>query len=217
LLRRLAQKEKLDLREKLSRDLHDDLASTLGSISIYAETLKGMNEPSKSDFEKLSVKIAGLTQSALQSISDIIWMTSPRNDSLQSLISKTSNYMLEILTDNKINFLAEINIPDDPIILKENIRNDAFLILKEALNNTIRHSGADKVCFTAKVRDEFCTISLKDNGHGIAQTNIKDLHGNGLLNMKKRAEESGISFSLHSSPLTLHPSQGVEIILQFKI
>ena len=109
------------MREKLSRDLHDDLASTLGSISIYAETLKGMDEPSQSDFKKLSVKIAGLTQSALQSISDIIWMTSPRNDSLQSLISKTSNYMLEILTDNHINFTSAIEIPDDPVILKEKI------------------------------------------------------------------------------------------------
>jgi len=238
LLRRLAQKEKLDLREKLSRDLHDDLASTLGSISIYADTLKSMDEPSQSDFQKLSVKIAGLTQSALQSISDIIWMTSPRNDSLQSLISKSGNYMQEILTDNKLEFSQLIEIPEEPIILNEKIRNNTFLILKEALNNTIRHSGADSVCFTAKVRDEICTISLKDNGHGFLNDNNKDLRGNGLLNMKKRAEESGISFSLHSSPLTLHSSpltlhsspfplhsspltlhssQGVEIILQFKI
>jgi signal transduction histidine kinase len=221
LLRRLAQKEKLDLREKLSRDLHDDLASTLGSISIYAETLKSMVEPAQSDPLKLSDKIAGLTQSALQSISDIIWMTSPRNDSLQSLISKTSNYMLEILTDNQIKFVAAIEIPDNPVILKEKIRNDAFLILKEGLHNIIRHSGARNVEFSAELKDNVCVIRLKDDGVGITDSKLarKGSHGNGLVNMRRRAEEADIGFSLQSAVGGQRSAEGsgVEIILQFKI
>ncbi len=213
LMRRLAQKEKQELREKLSRDLHDDLASTLGSISIYAETLKGLNEPEKHDFKKLSAKIAGLNQSALQSISDIIWMTSPRNDSLQSLVSKTSNYMLEILTDNNINFRSTLDIPDEPIVLKEKLRNDAFLILKEGLHNIIRHAEAKNVVFTAKLIDNHCTIILKDDGVGMRESTKtkKGSHGNGLVNMRKRALESGIDFHLNSNE-----DSGVEIKLRFK-
>ncbi|MEI6059754.1 MAG: FG-GAP-like repeat-containing protein [Bacteroidota bacterium] len=213
-LKRLAQKEKLDLREKLSRDLHDDLASTLGSISIYAETLKSLLEPSQSDFKKLSIKIAGLTQSALQSISDIIWMTSPRNDSIQSLISKISNYMLEILTDNKINFNTVIEIPDDPVLVGENIRNDAFLILKEAVYNIIRHSEAGNVSFTAKLKDNRCTICLKDDGVGFSKTRnlTKESHGNGLGNMRRRALESGIDLSLKTVE-----GEGAEITMLFEI
>jgi signal transduction histidine kinase len=213
-LRRLAHNEKLDLREKLSRDLHDDLASTLGSISIYAETLKSMNEPAQSDFKKLSVKIAGLTQAAMVSISDIIWMTSPRNDSLQSLITKTSNYMLELLTDNNIIFNQLVDIPDDPVILKEKIRNDAFLILKEALHNIIRHSSATKVTFTAELNQNLCSISLKDNGVGIAGSKQlkKGSHGNGLINMRRRAQESNFEFAIISGDGT-----GTEIVMYFKI
>jgi signal transduction histidine kinase len=214
LLRRMAQTEKLDLREKLSRDLHDDLASTLGSISIYSETLKGMNEPSPAAFKKLSVKIAGLTQSALESIADIIWMTSPRNDSLQSLISKTSNYMLEILTDNKINFRSAIDIPDDPVIVEEKIRNDSFLILKEGLHNIIKHSGAHNVIFSAQILGNNCKISLKDDGIGLGAATVvkKGSHGNGLINMRRRAQESGIEFSIHSES-----DSGTEIVIQFRI
>jgi hypothetical protein len=214
LLRRLAQKEKLDLREKLSRDLHDDLASTLGSISIYAETLKGINVISQPEIKKLPVKIAELTQTALQSISDIIWMTSPRNDSLQSLISKTSNYMLELLTDNKINFRSDIEIPGMPIQLKENIRNDAFLILKEGLNNIIRHSGAKNVEFVARIHTSFCTIRLKDDGIGLDDSGQvkKGSHGNGLVNMRRRAQEAGIEFEIHS-----HTGEGTEIVMKFRI
>jgi signal transduction histidine kinase len=214
LMRRLAQKEKQELREKLSRDLHDDLASTLGSISIYAETLKGMNEPEKHDFKKLSAKIAALNQSALQSISDIIWMTSPRNDTLQSLVSKTNNYMFEILTDNNINFRSSLHIPDEPIVLKEKIRNDAFLILKESLHNIIRHSGAKNVAFKAELIDNHCTILLTDDGVGMSENTAlkKGSHGNGLVNMRRRAQESGIDFSILPAP-----NSGVEIKLHFKI
>jgi len=214
LMRRLAQKEKQELREKLSRDLHDDLASTLGSISIYAETLNGMNEPERHDFKKLSAKIAALNQSALQSISDIIWMTSPRNDTLQSLVSKTNNYMFETLNDNNINFSSTLDIPDTPILLKEKIRNDSFLIMKEGLHNIIRHSGAKNVAYKAELINNNCTISLKDDGVGMHSncTIKKGSHGNGLVNMRRRAQESGIDIAIISNGVT-----GVEIELRFKI
>ncbi len=214
LLRRLAQREKLDLREKLSRDLHDDLASTLGSISIYAETLKGMNDNSQPENKKLPEKIAALTQMALQSVSDIIWMTSPRNDTLHSLVSKSSNYMLEILTDNKISFNAAIEIPDNPVILPEKVRNDTFLILKEGLHNVIRHSRASDVQFTANIHENLCYLSLKDNGIGIDESSKagKRSQGNGLINMRRRAQEAGIEFAIHS-----HQGEGTEITMKFRI
>jgi signal transduction histidine kinase len=214
LLRRLARKEKLELREKLSRDLHDDLASTLGSISIYAETLKEMTQPLTSDFKGLPVKIASLTQAALNSVSEIIWMTSPRNDSLQSMISKASNNMLEILTDNNIRFHSAVDIPDHPVIMEEKTRNDIFLILKEGIYNCIRHSGARNVEFSAGIKENRCTISLKDDGIGIAGSpdNMKRPHGNGLLNMRRRALESGIELNIQSAE-----GSGTEIVMHFKI
>ena len=72
--------------------------------------------------------------------------------------------MLEILSDNKIPFHSLIDIPDEPVILPEKIRNDIFLILKEGLHNIIRHAGADKVEFAARLEEKKCTILLKDNG-----------------------------------------------------
>jgi signal transduction histidine kinase len=216
LLRQLARKEKLELREKLSRDLHDDLASTLGSISIYANTLSSNSDASAGDFRRLSGKVAALTQSALQSISDIIWMTSPRNDSLQSLIAKTGNYMFEILTDNQIGFENVVEIPEEPIILKENIRNEAFLILKEALHNVIRHASASHVVFSASISERECQVSLTDDGVGIdmeARTEKKyDLQGNGLENMRRRARESGIDLAIDSGR-----NSGTRITLTFRI
>jgi anti-sigma regulatory factor (Ser/Thr protein kinase) len=200
-----AMHEQHELREKLSRDLHDDLASTLGSISIYSETLKSMEDTGKIDHLKLSVKIASLTQDAMRSISDIIWMTSPRNDSLQGLMSKTSNYMMEVLTDNQVRFVSSVNLPESVIRLSEKVRNDAFLILKEALHNIIRHSGASEVTFYSSLVRGECSILLNDNGKGFDQKEVlspghRPLGGNGLVNMQKRADDSGIGLVLETEP-----------------
>jgi two-component sensor histidine kinase len=213
LLRRLANEQQLLLREKLARDLHDDLASTLGSISIYAQTLNQIT-PLQDTGPNLPNKIARLTQTAIQSISDIIWMTSPRNDTLHSLISKTSNYLLEVLQDNNIGYSQQIELPDQPITIRESLRNDAFLILKEALHNIIKHSGAKKVTFKASLNATTCTLVLKDDGKGIASTasSHKSGSGNGLLNMQRRAKESQIEFAIISQA-----GKGTEILLIFKI
>jgi signal transduction histidine kinase len=207
-------KQKLKLREKISRDLHDDLASTLGSISIYADTLKRIDNPGNSEFKKLTFKIAELTQSALQSITDIIWMTSPKNDSLQGLLAKTNNLLYDTLMDNGIQYLAEINTPEQVILLQDELKNDIFLILKESTHNIIRHSKAESVHFFTDVNDDTCSITLMDDGIGFddKKTERQISHGNGLINMGLRAQESNIDLSVIS-----HPGKGTIISLSFKI
>ncbi len=207
-------KQRMKLREKISRDLHDDLASTLGSISIYSDTLKRMECPDKFEFTKLSMKIADLTQSALQSITDIIWMTSPKNDSLQGLLAKTNNLLFEILIDNGIQYQSEINTPDQAIVLPDEVKNDIFLILKEATHNIIRHSKAKNVTLIADVINNKCSITLMDDGIGFDEKTLhkKISHGNGLINIRQRALESKIDLSINSNE-----GKGTAISLLFKI
>ena len=207
-------KQRLKLREKISRDLHDDLASTLGSISIYADMLKRLRDPVQAEFKNLSLKIADLTQSALQSITDIIWMTSPRNDSLQSLLAKVNTLLYELLTDNGVQYNADITTPDQMIVMTDELKNDTFLILKEAAHNIIRHAKAKKVSFIAEVNDNICTISLIDDGIGFEESQLTSAvsHGNGLINMRQRAMESKIELSIHS-----HPGKGTFIHMAFQI
>jgi signal transduction histidine kinase len=141
-------------------------------------------------------------------------MTSPRNDSLQSLVSKISNHLLEILTDNQISFRSEIDVPDDAIVLNERIRNDTFLILKEALHNVIKHSHAKEVFFSAVVKDSECTIRMEDNGIGMDDVSfiMQNSHGNGLLNIHRRALDSGINLQINSSR-----NEGTHLIIIFRI
>ncbi len=214
MLKRQSQREKMELREKISRDLHDDLASTLGSISIYSSTLKEMDSSSQVNFRKLSAKISELTQTALQSITDIIWMTSPRNDTLRSLLSKVSALMFDVLTDNGIRFDEKVELPEQQVILDEKLRHNTFLILKEALNNVIRHANARSVTLRAHQKDKTCFIQFADDGTGfdIHELKREGAHGNGLVNMRRRASESGIEFRIQTTI-----GLGSVIELSFKI
>jgi signal transduction histidine kinase len=214
LLKRHSEREKTELREKISRDLHDDLASTLGSISIYSSTLKELENTTRSNSQNLSAKIFELTKTAMQSITDIIWMTAPRNDSLRRLLTKVSAMMFDVLTDNGIRFEENVELPDHEIILRDKLRNDTFLVLKEALNNVIRHASAQNVILYAAVKDGTCCIRLADDGKGFRISELPSLnsHGNGMINMRRRAAESGIGLQVQSEI-----GSGTRIEISFKI
>ena len=214
MLKRLAEREKRELREKISRDLHDDLASTLGSISIYSSTMMGMNNASQPNIQNLSAKISELTQTALQAITDIIWMTAPRNDSLRSLLSKVSAMMFDVLTDNRIRFEEKVELPEKEIVLRDKLRHDTFLILKEALNNIIRHASAKNVSLQASYTNNTCFIRLTDDGKGFVANDHPrpGPHGNGLINMRRRALESNIELQVQSDI-----GSGCRIEISFKI
>jgi signal transduction histidine kinase len=171
-----------------------------------------MEDPVQS--KKLSAKIADLTHSALQSITDIIWMTSPKNDSLQGLLTKTNNLLYETFTDNGIHYFSEINLPDQAIVLPDELKNDTFLILKEATHNIIRHAKAKSVTLVAYVSEPICTITLMDDGIGFDENNLqqKISHGNGLINIRRRALESKINLSISSQE-----RKGTVVHLEFKI
>ncbi|MCX6283201.1 MAG: FG-GAP-like repeat-containing protein [Bacteroidetes bacterium] len=215
-LKRKADLEKQEVRENISRDLHDDLASTLGSISIYSETLiKGrQGDHVEAQGEEIESKIAELTHNALQSITDIIWMTSPRNDSVISLLSKIRNYYFDLFNDNHIRFSAEIETPEKDFEMKDPLRQNVFLILKETAANIIRHSGADLVTLRVLCSDGFCRITVEDNGNGFNPDDLpEDIRGgNGLINMRRRAIESGILLNIQSKV-----GSGSSVSLSFKM
>ncbi len=214
LWKRNAQQEMQEVRESISRDLHDDLASTLGSISIYGNMLKKFGFSQASDHQEISGKIAELSQSALQSITDIIWMTTPKHDSLKSLLSKTRNYYFELFHDNNIRFSAEIEMKGDDIVLSDKSRHNIFLILKEIANNIIRHSKADRVELRANISGGNCMIEVADNGSGFDPEILAENYnqGNGLTNIRRRAMESAIQLTINTAV-----GVGTRITMNFKI
>ena len=97
--------------------------------------------------------------------------------------------------------MPDFELPDDPVFLAENLRNDLLRIFKEALHNILKHSGASMVNFSVVLRKHSCVFTLTDDGIGMSNSGnqAKSSRGNGLINMKKRAVENGIELVIDSS------------------
>lgn len=174
------------IRNKVARDLHDDVGSTLSTINILSSMAKTklLTDPVKTS-EYIS-KITDNSQQMMEAMDDIVWSIKPDNDNMQRIVARMREYASSILEpkDIVISFIVGENIYD--LKLNMEMRRDVFLIFKEALNNSAKYSRCTKIEIHITHVNKKLNISIADNGVGF-NVNTAD-SGNGLGNMQKRAE-----------------------------
>jgi signal transduction histidine kinase len=194
------------IRNKVARDLHDDVGSTLSTINILSSMAKTklLTDPVKTS-EYIS-KITDNSQQMMEAMDDIVWSIKPDNDNMQRIVARMREYTSSILEpkDIEIDFQIDENIFD--LKLNMETRRDVFLIFKEALNNSAKYSHCTKIDISVKFEGNKLIIHIIDNGTGF---DIKTADsGNGLGNMSKRAE------ALHGTiDIISNLGKGTEIIL----
>jgi signal transduction histidine kinase len=72
-------------------------------------------------------------------------------------------------------------------------------IVREALSNSLRHSGAGRITLSLKQLRRSVRLSVRDNGSGFNPDSVHDV-GHGLANMAGRARKLGGRFDIHSRP-----------------
>jgi signal transduction histidine kinase len=101
--------------------------------------------------------------------------------------------------------------------LTSEVRHNVFLAFKEALHNTVKHSGASEVLIRLTVQEKSFELAVEDNGRGFAfseQTTNSPIvqaraaSGNGLENMRHRLAGIGGSCEIQSVP-----GAGTQVIL----
>jgi len=203
--------EKQKVRDKIARDLHDDIASSLSSGLIYTDVLQNRTIINEED-AKLLYKIKNIFIETSEAITDIIWMASPTYSKLSHLINRIKLLISDVCATNSIkhNIYLSDNLPD--FTIQDEMRRNIYLIFKEALNNTIKYSGATAIIFSVFRSGNKIEFALKDNGIGLQNKNNINVdgikHGKGLINMKKRADEINAELKINSEI-----NLGTEIIL----
>lgn len=174
-----------ETRNRIARDLHDDLSATLSSISFFSEAAKREKETSASHSRFLK-RIDESALEAKEKINDIIWAIDPGNDDWNAFIAKCKRYAAEMFESKNIDYAIEI---DDSIITISNLalRQDLWLIFKEITTNVVRHSKATRAKVSLKKQGKTLYMSIEDNGIGL-QT-IEQKKGNGISNLKYRADK----------------------------
>jgi signal transduction histidine kinase len=180
---------------QISQGLHDEIGSTLSSISVYTQVAQKLSEKnSKEELTEMLGKIKVTSSEMISEMNDIVWTIHPKNDSMEKIIHRMESYARPMLRTRNIDFKLEY----DPHILTAHLemekRKNFYLVFKEAVNNAFKYSGCSEIITRILNSKERMEMQIKDNGVGFdVQQEIKGdkltLSGNGLRNMKIRAEE----------------------------
>ena len=185
---RLAQVLQLQqVRQKISKDLHDDIGATVSSISILASMTKA-REISADRKEQFLQSIADNSRYVTEALSDIVWSINPRNDTLEHIFARLQRYASELFEARDIAYT--MTLPDSGLhaqSLSMDTRQQLLLIFKEAVNNLIKYSGAAHAQVTFSVQGGKLIMRVSDDGKGFEPDAAHE--GNGVHNMRKRAEE----------------------------
>ncbi|HEX5651725.1 MAG TPA: triple tyrosine motif-containing protein, partial [Chitinophagaceae bacterium] len=177
------------IRNRIAADLHDDIGSTLNSISVYSEVAKKDNEGKTHALEMIGES----SRKVIDAMSDIVWTINPNNDSFERIVLRMRSLSYNLLRARQIDFIfrADENLNDLKLSMEE--RRNFYLIFKEALNNLIKYSNAKRASVLLSKNASHITLQIRDDGIGF-DTKQK-YNGNGLINMQKRSKE--INAELH--------------------
>ncbi|MBK8847007.1 MAG: hypothetical protein IPO27_10845 [Bacteroidetes bacterium] len=190
-----------EVRNKIARDLHDDIGSTLGSIHLYSQiaNAKLVGENSR-EIKSILEKIENSSVEIIDKTSDVVWAAKASNDTLQNLILRMEGYSASILGATGIQFNIEYDERITEMKLEMTERKNIFLIYKEAIHNIIKYANCTEVNISIKKNADKLYVSISDNGSGFISDELKSYNGNGIKNMKSRASEIKGSIEITSFP-----------------
>lgn len=180
-------------RLRISRELHDDIGSTLGSIAVFSDVAKNRSQKNGNPTEILT-KIAAASRELIEKMSDIVWSLNPDNETLGQLQNRMQAFAAMILTPQNISFEFKNEGDLNTLVLSNEQRKNLFLIYKEAIHNIVKYAGCKNVAVTFSRSGNALSFSVKDDGKGFDVRSFEEgrgeaYNGNGLKNMKSRAVE----------------------------
>ena len=196
------QKEK----QRLSRDLHDNLGAQITWLSnniSQVETAQQQEQPVEQKMDRLKEGAGEL----MQTLRETIWILNKDKvsaiDFFDKLVMHASKYIegypsIQLQTEEQISTGIQLNSGQ---------ALQLFRICQEAVTNACKHSGASQLMVSASSDEKHFTIRISDNGKGF-DLNTENPGHYGLQNMKQRAEESNLQFSIES----VH-GQGTSILI----
>jgi signal transduction histidine kinase len=196
------------LRVKISTDLHDDIGSTLSSISILSEIV--LREEGEEPRSGMVREIKESSISLMEKMDDIVWSINPRNDELESLMLRIKRFAAQLFEAKGIDYEIDIENSIRHLKLPMEHRQGIYLIMKEAINNLVKYAEAGKAIIKADSAGQFLKVEISDDGKGFRDEKLRS--GNGIVNMKSRAEGMGATLLLDSTP-----GKGVTVILTLKM
>jgi signal transduction histidine kinase len=185
-------------RSRIAQDLHDDLGATLTQIRFLSAVESSESSVPKATREQLK-QISDKSHQMVTSLDEIVWAVNPANDSVRSLALYLRHVATEFFRGTPINCRFDVDKSLPALPLTSEVRHNLYLAVREALNNSAKHSNATEMWVRIHWHEKSLQITIEDNGNGFADQETS-LERNGLSNMHRRMDKIGGRFE-HESHL----------------
>lgn len=183
-------------RRSIGRELHDRVAHTMGvahqSLQLY-EVYRERDPEVAAEKLELAKQMIEESMGQTRDLSRVL----SANESVQVLKAALPELLQDILPPEMDH---ELSVIGDETLVFAGVREQLFLVLREALRNTVSHSWASKVSVTVMVDQEKITGIVEDDGRGFNSKTADPAEIGGLSYMADRASLLGGACSVDSSP-----------------
>jgi len=206
---RLHQKIEVErIRNKIARDLHDEVGSNLTSISLFSAV--ALEDATDARAANIISKISNYTQTSQEAMNDIVWMINADNDNFGKIIVRIRKYAAETFESTAIQLHLNLDEELNNLKIPMEKRKNFYLIFKEATNNVVKYAMCNNIWINLKMQNSLIELIIKDDGIGFDTT--AESQGNGIANMNKRADVLGGKLIIDAAL-----GKGTEITFSFKV
>jgi len=186
-------------RLHIARDLHDEVSATLTGIAWFSSAIARETGESQTPLlQKLLSLIQESISEAQEAMADIIWAVHPKNDHWVTLLPRFRRYISDLCESKNIHYTIEIPDQLPPGGLDMEQRRDLWLLLKELVANTMKHSACTELSIRIYFGRGLMHIVFSDNGRGFDP--VGSFEGNGLKNIRSRVGRLSGTAELESAP-----------------
>jgi signal transduction histidine kinase len=141
-------------------------------------------------------QIATVSQETAAAIGDVVWAINPQRDSLNDLVLRMRRFASDVLSAREIEVRFSAPDAEGSRKLDSDLRRQLYLVFKEAVNNAARHAHATSIEIDLRLDGHTAILEIRDNGRGFDPEDAGA--GNGLNNMRSRAQRLRGTFSIES-------------------
>jgi signal transduction histidine kinase/ligand-binding sensor domain-containing protein len=207
------QKQVISERERISRDLHDNIGAQITYIISSMDWAKNQIPEENTALQERFDHLRSNTQSVMSSLRDTIWTLNKKSITPLDFFDRLRQYVSYNIQRHSIIEVAFFELIECDHKMPPNVVLNLFRICQEAIQNVIKHANANVLTISIVCeKDEPLKIAISDDGNGFDRGNERD-DSFGLENMRYRAEEIGANIQIHSA---VSKGTSVEITLNIK-
>ena len=182
-------------RERFAKNLHDDLGPLLSSIKMYLGLLKKTDKPEKQDY--VITQLNEVVKEAITTTKEVSNDLSPHILTNYGLASAIENFIQKIPSTIKVNFHCSLTTER----YSNMIENSFYRIVKELINNSVKHSEANNIDIALEEKGQNLSLSYTDDGKGFDMENYEKgkKTGMGISNIISRAKSLNGNYELNTA------------------